>query len=106
MKQIREEYEHVCCRAKLYEADERCGCTFGCHRAFLDEHYARGVFLLSGPKEPRTGGIIVVDAQTEEEARSYIEQDPFFVHHVAEYHYIAFRPTKADPSLQARLFQK
>lgn len=76
------------------------------HRAFLDEHYARGVFLLSGPKEPRTGGIIVVDAQTEEEARSYIEQDPFFVHHVAEYHYIAFRPTKADPSLQARLFQK
>lgn len=76
------------------------------HRAFLDEHYARGVFLLSGPKEPRTGGIIVVDAQTEEEARSYIEQDPFFVHHVAEYHYIAFRPTKADPSLQVRLFQK
>lgn len=76
------------------------------HRAFLDEHYARGVFLLSGPKEPRTGGIIVVDAQTEEEARSYIEQDPFFVHQVAEYHYIAFRPTKADPSLQARLFQK
>ncbi|KJB87377.1 GTP cyclohydrolase [Paenibacillus sp. E194] len=76
------------------------------HRAFLDEHYVRGVFLLSGPKEPRTGGIIVVDAQTEEEARSYIEQDPFFVHHVAEYHYIAFRPTKADPSLQARLFQK
>ncbi|MDT8978480.1 YciI family protein [Paenibacillus sp. chi10] len=76
------------------------------HRAFLDEHYAKGVFLLSGPKEPRTGGIIVVDAQTEEEARSYIEQDPFFVHHVAEYHYIAFRPTKADPSLQARLFQK
>jgi len=27
------------------------------HRAFLDEHYAKGVFLLSGPKEPRTGGI-------------------------------------------------
>ncbi|MEQ7050507.1 YciI family protein [Paenibacillaceae sp. P-4] len=76
------------------------------HRAFLDEHYSRGVFLLSGPKEPRTGGIIVVDAQTEEEARFYIEQDPFFVHGVAKYHYIAFRPTKADASLQARLFQK
>ncbi|EPY09653.1 YciI family protein [Paenibacillus alvei] len=76
------------------------------HRAFLDEHYSSSAFLLSGPKEPRTGGIIVVDAQTEEEARSYIEQDPFYVHGVAKYHYIAFRPTKADASLQARLFQK
>ncbi|MGG0811165.1 YciI family protein [Paenibacillus alvei] len=76
------------------------------HRTFLDEHYAKGVFLLSGPKEPRTGGIIIVDAETEEEARSYIEQDPFFVHGVAAYHYIAFRPTKADEVLQARLFQR
>ncbi|MES2347588.1 MAG: GTP cyclohydrolase, partial [Pseudomonadota bacterium] len=25
------------------------------HRAFLDEHYARGIFIASGPKNPRDG---------------------------------------------------
>lgn len=28
------------------------------HRAFLDVYYERGIFLASGPKVPREGGII------------------------------------------------
>lgn len=32
------------------------------HRAFLDKNYDNGVFLLSGPKEPREGGVILVKA--------------------------------------------
>ncbi|MCY9515458.1 YciI family protein [Paenibacillus apiarius] len=74
------------------------------HRSFLDEQYAQGKFIISGPKEPRTGGIIVVDAQTEEEARRIIEQDPFWAYGVAEYRFIAFKPTKAVEGLHSRLF--
>jgi len=29
------------------------------HRAFLDEGYAKHYFLCSGPREPRTGGVII-----------------------------------------------
>lgn len=30
------------------------------HRAYLDEGYKNNYFLVSGPKTPRTGGIIII----------------------------------------------
>ena len=61
------------------------------HRQFLSEHYDRGNFLASGPKDPRTGGIIValVDEQT---MKGIIQQDPFYQNQVAEYHITVFSP--------------
>ncbi|MDF3055684.1 MAG: hypothetical protein K0Q74_1591, partial [Gammaproteobacteria bacterium] len=29
------------------------------HREFLDQQYKKGFLLMSGPKDPRTGGIII-----------------------------------------------
>ena len=46
------------------------------HRAWLDEQYGKGVFLASGPKNPRDGGVILAVAEDRariEEIRNMIE---------------------------------
>ncbi|WP_428524792.1 YciI family protein [Roseibium sp.] len=67
------------------------------HRAFLKSGYDRGVFLASGPKEPRTGGVIIARANTRAELEKLIEQDPFKQEGVAEYRITEFNLVmKAD----------
>jgi len=65
------------------------------HRTFLSHHYAAGHFLLSGRKEPRTGGVILARADTPEEIRQWIAEDPFHQAGVARYEVIAWQPTMA-----------
>lgn len=67
------------------------------HRAFLKSGYDRGVFLASGPKEPRTGGVILARSDTRAELEKLIDQDPFKQEGVAEYRITEFNPVmKAD----------
>jgi len=54
------------------------------HVAWLKEGYAKGIFLASGRKVPRTGGLIFAKgdrADIETMARA----DPFTLHGVADY---------------------
>jgi uncharacterized protein YciI len=71
----------------------------GEHRKFLERHYARGDFLLSGRQEPRTGGVIVARARSKEAVQRMIEEDPFFIEQVATYRLIEFIPTMTAPEL-------
>jgi uncharacterized protein YciI len=80
----------------LDEVDTR----LAAHRQFLRDHYASGHFLMSGPKEPRTGGVIICAATNRAEVDTLIEQDPFYVQRVAEYRVIEFVATAAAPELQ------
>jgi uncharacterized protein YciI len=70
------------------------------HREFLHRNYAAGVFLLSGPKEPRTGGVILANLDSREELQAVLDGDPFHQHDVAEYTVTRFTATMAAPSLQ------
>ena len=54
------------------------------HMAWLKEGYARGWFLASGRKVPRTGGMILA-AGDRSEIEAYVAADPFTVHGIAEY---------------------
>jgi uncharacterized protein YciI len=54
------------------------------HMAWLKEGYARGWFLASGRKVPRTGGMILA-AGERSEIEAYVAADPFTVHGIAEY---------------------
>lgn len=63
------------------------------HRAWLDEHYHSGLFITSGPRDPRTGGVIVA-AGDKEQLQELLKQDPFSVAGLAEYDIIAFTPVK------------
>ncbi len=65
------------------------------HRKFLARHYASGHFLPSGPKEPRTGGMIRASSGSKSEIENIIQQDPFFIARIAEYEVVEFLPTMA-----------
>ncbi|GAB4093621.1 YciI family protein [Flaviaesturariibacter terrae] len=70
------------------------------HRAFLDRGYAAGIFIFSGPKEPRSGGIILARGDYDSVLR-LISEDPFYVNSIAEYHVQEFQPTKWDPGFSS-----
>lgn len=70
------------------------------HREFLHRHYGTGAFLLSGPKEPRTGGVILVNLDSHEAMQTILAEDPFHRHGVAEYTIIELTATMAAPPLQ------
>jgi len=71
------------------------------HVAFLDEHYASGLFVASGRKVPRTGGVILVAGQDRARVLAVIEQDPFKRAGVAEYELVEFCPTKMQAGFDA-----
>ncbi len=70
------------------------------HRKFLDEGYAKGYFLASGPRVPRTGGVILAQAPSIEELKALVSQDPFNLAGVATYDIVEFAVLKSDPRLQ------
>jgi uncharacterized protein YciI len=53
------------------------------HRAYLEEQYARGLFVASGRQVPWTGGVIVARG-TREAIEAAVAVDPFTVENVAE----------------------
>jgi len=64
------------------------------HREFLDKQYEAGVLLLSGPQEPRVGGILL--ARGEQNAiEEILKQDPFYQQGIADYRIINFVPNKS-----------
>ncbi len=65
------------------------------HKKFLERYYASGHFLLSGRREPRTGGIILAKAGTRAEIENIVLNDPFNREHIAEYEIIEFLPSMA-----------
>jgi len=66
------------------------------HRAFLDEGYAKNYFIASGPKNPRTGGIILSNIESRKQLEAIIEKDPFYIEKIAEYKITEFVPVKYD----------
>ena len=70
------------------------------HIVFLDEQYTQGNFLLSGRKEPRTGGVILADVASKNELIEILKQDPFQREGLADYDITQMVPTKAAKQLQ------
>ena len=64
------------------------------HRTFLDEGYAKNILIASGPKNPRTGGILISQSKNQIELENFIKRDPFYKNGVADYEIIEFNPIK------------
>lgn len=67
------------------------------HREFLQRMYAEGKLICSGPRDPRTGGVILADLDSEVDAMKLVCDDPFFENGIAEYDVIRFNPIHYDP---------
>lgn len=56
---------------------ERILQTVDRHRAYLRELQGKGKLVASGPFEPRTGGALLIRAESEAELQSMLDNDPF-----------------------------
>ncbi|OCA70467.1 GTP cyclohydrolase [Chryseobacterium artocarpi] len=70
------------------------------HNIFLQKYYDSGFFIASGRKEPRTGGIIISNAQSKEEVLEIIKEDPFYIHQIADYEITEFLPSKYNENFK------
>jgi uncharacterized protein YciI len=64
------------------------------HRAFLEKHYAAHHLLISGPQDPRIGGVIVTHDISRELVDEILAEDPFVKAGVSAYEIIEFKPTR------------
>ncbi len=69
------------------------------HRDFLEKYYNEGVFIVSGAKQPRDGGVILAKA-TKAEGEKIICEDPFYHYDIATYHIIEFHASKYSDSFK------
>ncbi|MFM0135870.1 YciI family protein [Caballeronia grimmiae] len=69
------------------------------HRAFLERHFAAGVFVMAGPKVPRDGGVIIATGVDRERLDAIIAEDPFARQQLAHYDITEFKATRLAPGL-------
>jgi len=70
------------------------------HVEWLKKGYANGLFLASGRKIPRSGGVILAKGDNMDLLRAWLSQDPFQQSGVAKVDIIPFEATLAAPPLQ------
>ncbi|WEZ82555.1 YciI family protein [Rhizobium sp. 32-5/1] len=69
------------------------------HLAWVKAGYERGMFLASGRKNPRTGGVILARGERAE-IEAVVAADPFTIHGVADYEITEFIATTTAPGLE------
>ncbi|MEV7611757.1 YciI family protein [Streptomyces sp. NPDC089799] len=69
------------------------------HTAWLDDQYAAGIFLASGRKVPRDGGVILAGGVSRTEIEKIAAEDPFVVANVCTYRITEFIATRTSSDL-------
>lgn len=67
---------------------------------FFEEQYDAGVFLASGRRVPRTGGVILARAESREALDTLLECDPFAQAGAARYEVVEFIPSMTCSELE------
>ena len=73
------------------------------HVKYLQKYYKLNVFVVSGRKVPRTGGIILALAKSREAVDEIIHEDPFYTHKLAEFTVTEFLTSQSHPDLKKLL---
>ena len=73
------------------------------HVKYLRGYYNKNVFVASGRKVPRTGGIILALAHSCDEVDRIISEDPFYKHKLAEFTVTEFLASQHHPNLKRLL---
>jgi uncharacterized protein YciI len=71
------------------------------HMAWLRRHYEAGLFVASGRRVPRTGGVILARSGDRVALEVAVAEDPFVVEGAASAEIVEFAPTLAAPGLEA-----
>ncbi|MFC9247879.1 YciI family protein [Streptomyces sp. NPDC057136] len=78
---------------------ERVDALMQDHITWLDAQYAAGVFLASGRKNPRDGGVILAVGDDRAQIEKIAAADPFAAEGVCDYRITEFIATKTSPEL-------
>ncbi|GLU56876.1 YciI family protein [Dyadobacter frigoris] len=70
------------------------------HVKYLKKYYKKNIFVASGRKVPRSVGIILALAGSEEEVREIISEDPFYKLELAEFDITHFLTSQFHPDLE------
>ena len=64
------------------------------HRDYLGKCYAENYLIVSGPKKPRTGAILISQLTSKNKLVDVLENDPFIIRKIAAYEITEFEPVK------------
>lgn len=64
------------------------------HLAFVGELERAGVLVSAGRQDPPVGGVILLNVDTEAEARELMAPDPYLAQGLAEYTATGWKPTR------------
>jgi uncharacterized protein YciI len=71
------------------------------HRHFLQRGYDEGRFLLSGPSVPPTGGVLIARAESLEQLKLFLADEPFCKANLMRFrNIIEFLPVQHQPVLK------
>jgi uncharacterized protein YciI len=70
------------------------------HVKYLQKYYKQNVFITSGRKVPRTGGIILALCESKEKLEKIVQEDPFYIHHLAEFDITEFLTSQTHPGFK------
>jgi uncharacterized protein YciI len=70
------------------------------HMVFLNACYSEGLFIVSGRKIPRTGGIILAKGSSREALEALMKNDPFVVHGLVEFDVTEFQVSQSHPDFK------
>ena len=73
------------------------------HVKYLKKYYKKNLFVASGRKVPRTGGVILCIAESEKEVNKIIAEDPFYKLKLAEFKVTEFLASQYHPDLDGLL---
>ncbi|TCO75040.1 YciI family protein [Marinisporobacter balticus] len=69
------------------------------HVTYLKEQYEKGVFIASGRKVPRIGGVILSNLKDKKLLMDVVKEDPFYKNEVAKYEIVEFIPSMTSEEL-------
>ena len=73
------------------------------HVKYLRKYYRKNIFVASGRKVPRTGGIILALADNTATVNKIISEDPFYKYELAEFTVTEFLTSQYHPDLKTFL---
>lgn len=70
------------------------------HIVFLEKFYAKNIFLASGRRDNRVGGVIIVLSSDLQEVKEIMALDPFYKYEIADYSFMRFEPSRYLDEIQ------
>ncbi|MCX6284224.1 MAG: YciI family protein [Bacteroidetes bacterium] len=89
--------------SKYLAPDEEVDKHLDAHRAYLKTLIANNILVCSGPKVPRNGGFILLNALTRTEAEQIMADDPYVIKGIAKYEMIEFDLKSCDEGFRELL---